>query len=143
MFSSSTKGILMTSSNAQWVKQALIELFVKRDLSAIDRYWAAPYLQHNPSLPDGVELLRDIVAGLQPDFSYEPGMVVAQGDMLMVHGRYSGWRPKPVVAVDIFLVKDGRMVEHWDVLQEEVPSYITKSQRPMFGLPQWTQESTK
>ena len=52
----------MSSSNAQLVRQALIELFVHRDLSAINRYWAAPYLQHNPSLPDGLGLLADIVA---------------------------------------------------------------------------------
>ena len=54
-------------------------------------------------------------------FTYEPGMVVAEGDLVMIHGRYSGWRPKPMIAVDIFRVKDGKLVEHWDVLQEKCP----------------------
>src|SRR5262245_54118125 len=55
-----------------------------------------------------------------PGLTYEPGMAVVEGDLVMVHGRYVGWGPKPMVAVDIFRVKDGRVVEHWDVLQEEV-----------------------
>ena len=131
----------MTTHNALLVKQAMIELFVKRDLSAIDRYWATSYIQHNPSIPDGLELLREIVMNLPRDFSYEPGMVVADGELVMIHGRYTGWGPKPIVAVDIFLVKNARLVEHWDVMQEEVPSSITKSQRPMFSLPQWRPES--
>jgi len=49
-------------------------------------------------------------------------MVIAEGDLVMVHGRYVGWGPKPLVAVDIFKVKDGKVVEHWDVMQEEVPA---------------------
>jgi predicted SnoaL-like aldol condensation-catalyzing enzyme len=128
----------MSSSNAQLVRQALIELFVHRDLSAINRYWAAPYLQHNPSLPDGLGILADIVAGLPANFSYEPGMMTSEGDLVMIHGRYTGWGPKPIIAVDMFLVKNGRLVEHWDVMQEELPSHRTQSQRPMFSFPQWS-----
>ncbi len=37
----------------------------------------------------------------------------------MIHGRYTGWGPKPMVAVDIFHVEGGKLVEHWDVMQEE------------------------
>ena len=51
----------------------------------------------------------------------------------MVHGRYTAWGPKPVVGVDIFRVADGKVVEHWDVLQEEVPADFTKSGNPMFS----------
>lgn len=69
-----------------------------------------------------------------PDtFQYEPGMAVAEGDLVMVHGRYTGWGPKPMVAVDIFRIADGRVVEHWDVMQEEVPTSETASGNPMFG----------
>jgi predicted SnoaL-like aldol condensation-catalyzing enzyme len=46
--------------------------------------------------------------------------------------RYSGWAEKPLVAVDIFRVVDGALVEHWDVMQEEVPASATKSGNPMF-----------
>lgn len=48
-------------------------------------------------------------------------MVVAEDEYVMIHGRYTGWAPKPLVAVDIFRIVDGKLVEHWDVMQEEVP----------------------
>lgn len=62
-------------------------------------------------------------------------MATASGDLVMVHGRYTGWGPKPLVAVDIFRVKDGNVVEHWDVMQEEVPADQTASGNPMFTAP--------
>jgi predicted SnoaL-like aldol condensation-catalyzing enzyme len=62
-------------------------------------------------------------------------MIVAEGDLVMIHGRYTGWGPKPMVAVDIFRVVDGKLVEHWDVLQEEVPASATASGNPMFSRP--------
>jgi predicted SnoaL-like aldol condensation-catalyzing enzyme len=60
-------------------------------------------------------------------------MIVAEGDLVMIRGRYTGWAPKPVVAVDIFRVVDGKLVEHWDVLQEEVPASSTANGNPMFS----------
>ena len=66
------------------------------------------------------------------EIGYEIGMVVAEGDLVMVHGRYVGWGAKPLVAIDIFKVKNGKVVEHWDVMQEEVPASATASGNPMF-----------
>lgn len=51
----------------------------------------------------------------------------------MIHGRYTGFGPKPIIAVDIFRVAEGKLAEHWDVLQEEVPAEATASGRPMFA----------
>ena len=73
-----------------------------------------------------------MVAALPKEFHYEMGMVVAEGDLVMVHGRYIGWGSKPMIAVDIFRVKDGKLMEHWDVMQEEVPATATVSGNPMF-----------
>jgi predicted SnoaL-like aldol condensation-catalyzing enzyme len=63
-------------------------------------------------------------------------MAVADGDFVMVHGRYTGWGPKPMVAVDIFRVNDGKVVEHWDVMQEEVSAAETASGHAMFTKPE-------
>jgi predicted SnoaL-like aldol condensation-catalyzing enzyme len=120
-------------TNKDFVLNAVNELFVKRDPTALDRYWDPSYLQHNPGAPDGTGLLAEIVRNLGPDFRYEPGLVAADGDLVMIHGRYTNWGPKPLVAVDIFRVGCGKIVEHWDVLQEEVPASETKSGRPMFS----------
>ena len=69
---------------------------------------------------------------LPDDYKYEMAMVVAEGEYVMIHGRYTGWAPKPAVAVDIFRVVGGKLVEHWDVMQEEVPAGKTVSGNP-FG----------
>ena len=53
-----------------------------------------------------------------------------KGDYVMIHGRYTGWGPKPMFAVDIFRIQDGKLAEHWDVLQEEVPAGAAKSGVP-------------
>jgi predicted SnoaL-like aldol condensation-catalyzing enzyme len=60
---------------------------------------------------------------------------IQKGDLVMIHGRYTGWGPKPMVAVDIFRVIEGKLAEHWDVLQEEVPASATASGNPMFSRP--------
>lgn len=120
------------SANKSLVEKAMTELFVKRDPTAVERYWGNGYVQHNPTIANGSEELPGIVKGLPSTFTYEPGMAVAQGDVVMIHGRYAGWGPKPLVVVDIFRVADGKLVEHWDVVQEEVPADKTKSGNPMF-----------
>jgi predicted SnoaL-like aldol condensation-catalyzing enzyme len=122
----------MTTNHADLVLTALTELFIHRDPSAIERHWSPSYRQHNPLIPDGREHLAAFAAHLPEGFRYEPGLVVANGDHVMIHGRYHGWGPKPVVAVDIFRIEGGKLAEHWDVAQEEVPAADTKSGRTMF-----------
>jgi predicted SnoaL-like aldol condensation-catalyzing enzyme len=109
--------------------------FIDRDPSVVARLFAPGYIQHNPTLPDGPAPIPALIAGLPANFEYEPGMAVAEGDLVMAHGRYTGWGPKPKVAVDIFRVVDGTVVEHWDVMQEEVPASKTVSGNPMFAPP--------
>ena len=121
-------------SNAELVRTAMTELFVKRDVSAVDRYWDASYIQHNPKMPNGIDFLKKLVPSLPATFQYESGLVVAEGEFVMAHGRYVGWAPKPMVAVDIFRVKGDKLVEHWDVIQEEVPASQALSGNPMFPI---------
>jgi len=122
-------------SNKKIVLEALSRLFVRRDVSVLDTHFAPDYRQHNPTIGNGVAGLREIAPKLSPNLKYEPGMIVEDGDIVMIHGRYLGWAEKPLVAVDIFRVRDGKLVEHWDVMQEEVPASATVSGNPMFTLP--------
>jgi predicted SnoaL-like aldol condensation-catalyzing enzyme len=120
-------------SNKEIVLRVLRGAFIDRDPSIVARYFSPTYVQHNPLIPDGAGAIPGLIAGLGKDFSYEPGMAVADGDLVMVHGRYVGWAPKPMIAVDIFRVADGKVAEHWDVMQEEVPASATVSGNPMFS----------
>ena len=121
------------NDNTQIVLQVLKGAFIDRDPGIVAKYFMADYKQHNPSIPDGAAAIASLISQLGANFSYEPGMAVAEGDLVMVHGRYVGWGPKPMVAVDIFRVVDGKVAEHWDVMQEEVPAEATASGNSMFS----------
>ena len=111
-----------TSANKTLVLAGIKGTFIDRDPTVLDRLFSDDYLQHNPQIPNGTAAIKALLGSLPADFKYEPGLVVAEGDYVMIHGRYFGWGPKPMVAVDIFRVANGRIAEHWDVLQEEVPA---------------------
>ena len=121
----------MTASNKEIVLQVLKRAFIERDPTVVEQLFAANYKQHNPVIPDGASAIAGMIPPLT-GLTYEPGMAVADGDLVMVHGRYTGWGPKPMVAVDIFRVEDGKVVEHWDVMQEEIPAANTASGNAMF-----------
>src|SRR5262245_13511660 len=119
-------------TNKELVIKAITEAFVNMDATAIDKYWSDRYIQHNPQLGNGREALKQLFGLVGPNFKYEIGLIVADGDVVMVHGRYTDFGPKPLVAVDIFRVKDGKLAEHWDVLQEEVPAENSGNKNAMF-----------
>jgi predicted SnoaL-like aldol condensation-catalyzing enzyme len=121
------------SENTELVRAAVQRLFVERDLTVIDELWAPDYRQHNPMVPDGSAGLAGFVSSLPDNFSYELGTVVSEGDRVMAHARIIGLGPKPVIVVDMFRIENGRLAEHWDVIQEEVPTEQTASGRPMFS----------
>jgi predicted SnoaL-like aldol condensation-catalyzing enzyme len=116
------------------VLEVLKRAFIDRDPTVVEQYFGANYKQHNPVIPDGPSAIAKMIPTLTA-LTYEPGMAVADGDLVMVHGRYTGWGPKPMVAVDIFRVTDGKVVEHWDVMQEEVSTADTASGHAMFTQP--------
>jgi predicted SnoaL-like aldol condensation-catalyzing enzyme len=127
VLTSKREGSGMPTSNRADDNKALVlagitGVFVDRDPTILDRLFSDDYKQHNPQIPNGTAAIKSILEKLSPDFRYQPGVVVADGDYVMVHGRYVGWGPKPMVGVDIFRVANGKIAEHWDVLQEEVPA---------------------
>jgi predicted SnoaL-like aldol condensation-catalyzing enzyme len=112
--------------------KAIRGVFIERDARVVQELFAPDYIQHNPTIPSGRDAISALVGSLPEGFRYEPGMVVAEGNIVMIHGRYVGWAPEPMVAVDIFRVDNGRLVEHWDVMQAEIPAPETKSKNAMF-----------
>jgi predicted SnoaL-like aldol condensation-catalyzing enzyme len=125
-----------TTRNKAIVLAALTGAFAEHDLSVFERYWAKDYIQHNTFIPPFREGLRSLVAQLAPGSNYEPGIIVAEGDYVVIHGRYSGYRPIPQIIIDIFRLQDGLLAEHWDVIQDEVSPQLTTSGNAQFTNPQ-------
>jgi predicted SnoaL-like aldol condensation-catalyzing enzyme len=111
-----------TDANKALVLAGIKGGFIDRDPTVLDRLFSDDYRQHNPQIPNGTAAIKALLGKLPADFKYEPGLVLADRDYVIIHGRYLGWGPKPMVAVDIFRVANGKIAEHWDVMQEEVPA---------------------
>ncbi|WP_246669454.1 MULTISPECIES: nuclear transport factor 2 family protein [unclassified Bradyrhizobium] len=126
---------MSTRPNKQIALRALTGAFINRDPNVVEHF-TANYIQHNPTIPNGPAAIKDLIPKLPKDFSYQPGMVVAEGDLVMVHGRYVGWGPKPMIAVDMFRIEGGKVAEHWDVMQEEVPASDSANGNSMFSVPE-------
>lgn len=108
------------AANKRLVAEATDAFFNQHDSVAVDRYVGATYTQHSALIGDGPDALRDLIAGLGPDVHYEHVRLLADGDLVAAHGRYFGFGEAPLIAVDIFRIKDDKLVEHWDGLQAEV-----------------------
>ena len=120
--------------NKALVLAAFDALFNRRDYAAAERFWSPSYIQHSAHIAPGREGLFTLVQGLPVTLKYEPGVIVADGDFVIVHGRFSGFgSPANWIAADILRIEDGVLVEHWDVIQDEATEEQSRSKAPMFG----------
>ena len=126
----------MTSEeqNKAFVLKAFDTLFNKKDITAAENFWSPDYIQHSGLIPPGREGLFDLVRGAPDTMRYKNGTVVANGDYVVLHGRFSGnGRPAAWIVVDIVRMENGRLAEHWDVIQDEATRESSVSGLPMFG----------
>jgi len=122
------------SRNKALVLEAFDTLFNKRDYEAAERFWSPNYIQHSAHIPPGREGLFGLVKGLPDTLKYEHDMIVAENNLVILHGRFSGFGvPASWIVADIIVIKDGVLVEHWDVIQDEATRAQSKSGNPMFG----------
>ena len=120
--------------NKALVLEAFDTLFNKRDYAAAEKYWSPNYIQHSAHIEPGRDGLFNLIRNTPDTLRYEHQLIVAEGDYVIVHGRFSGTgRPVSWIAADIVRIENGRLAEHWDVLQDEATKAESKSGLPMFG----------
>lgn len=112
----------LTEYNKKLVTTYYKQLLVDKDLSAIDKYVAPEYHQHNPNIADGSAGLKDLMVGFLgafPQLKVTTTKVVAEGDLVALQSHYVNVPGERGTSfMDIFLVRDGKIVEHWDVVQD-------------------------
>jgi len=107
--------------------------YTERDpRTAFARFVAPDYIQHNPGLPDGPAAA---VEGLEPKFQaegarFEVQRILVDGDLAVVHLKASRPGAPDTAVADFYRIRDGRLVEHWDVLQPVPPT--SANDHPMF-----------
>src|ERR1700737_3291966 len=123
-----------SEQNKALVLEAFDTLFNKRDYAAAEKFWSPHYIQHSAHIAPGREGVFDLIKSLPPTLKYEPGTIVADGDFVIVHGRFSHFGlPVNWIAADILRIKEGILVEHWDVIQDEATEEQSKRGAPMSG----------
>jgi predicted SnoaL-like aldol condensation-catalyzing enzyme len=124
----------LEEKNKKLVLKAFDTLFNQRDYDAAKRLWSPDYIQHSAHIPPGRDGLFNLVKDIPPTLRYEPGEILAEGDLVIVHGRYSGiGQPANWIVADIVRIKAAVLAEHWDVIQDEATRATSKSGLPMFG----------
>jgi predicted SnoaL-like aldol condensation-catalyzing enzyme len=121
--------------NKSIVLEAFETLFNKRDYENALQFWSPGYVQHSAHIPPGRDGLIDLVKNVPTTMRYENQLTVADGDFVLLHGRFSGLGEGVAnwVVVDIVRMEDGVLAEHWDVIQDEGIRAQSKSGNPMFG----------
>ncbi len=120
--------------NKAMALEAFDTLFNRRDYVTAEKFWSPEYIQHSAHIAPGRGGLFALVRSAPAGLKYEAHVAAADGDYVLLHGRFSGnGRPRAWIAADVLRIENGRFVEHWDVLQDEVTRAESISGRPMFG----------
>ena len=121
--------------NKSLVLEAFDTLFNRRDYASAEKFWSPKYIQHSAHIPPGRDGLFDLVRNSPASLKYENQLILANGDFLILHGRFSGLGPGVPnwVVADVVRLENGVLTEHWDVIQDEATREQSKSGLPMFG----------
>lgn len=120
-----------TNPNVTLISDFAEQVFVNKNLNNLKQFMHEDYIQHNPYVEQGSEGFKRFFQNwfnAIPDFQYELKNLIANDEFIWVYGSYSGthsneWLGIPAThaeyqfdAVDIFRVEDGKLAEHWDVM---------------------------
>ncbi len=111
----------MSEKNKQDAMTAYQRIFGDLDVAAVDEFMTSNFIQHNPTIADGPEgvkqLLEMLVSQGTPKQKIDFKHVLADGDVVILHSRYEmagkEWR-----FIDIYRIENGKLAEHWDAMMQ-------------------------
>jgi predicted SnoaL-like aldol condensation-catalyzing enzyme len=110
-------------------REAMIDLFRKKDPTAVDRYFAESFMQHDPNITDGLAGMKSLAAEVasSPAADITIYRTLVDGDFVLLHSRYDGVERygASAIAFDLFRFKDGKIVEHWGGQEPEAPPNLS------------------
>jgi predicted SnoaL-like aldol condensation-catalyzing enzyme len=110
-------------------RQAMSDIYQKKDATAVDRYFGASFIQHDPSIADGLAGMMSFVeeAANSPTADIAIYRTLVDGDFVLLHSRYQGVAryAGPAIAFDLFRFQDGKIVEHWGGQEPEAPANLS------------------
>jgi predicted SnoaL-like aldol condensation-catalyzing enzyme len=110
-------------------RQAMIDIFRRKDPTAVDRYFAEAFIQHDPNLADGLTGMKSFAAEVasSPTADITIYRTLVDGDFVLLHSRYEGVvrYAGPAIAFDLFRFKDGKIIEHWGGQESEAPPNLS------------------
>lgn len=107
--------------NKQIVRSAMTAIYNDHDQGAAQRFFAPTLVQHSSLAADGVDGLKAFVDGLPADTRHELHRIFAESDLVVTHASYTGVLDIPTIGFELWRVKDGLIVEHWDGFEPAVP----------------------
>jgi predicted SnoaL-like aldol condensation-catalyzing enzyme len=106
-------------------RAVMLAIFRQKDPHAVDRWFAKSFVQHDPTIADGIEGMKAFARQVaeSPSANIVIYRVLVDHDLVLVHSKYEGLRdhPTPLIAFDLFRFKSGRIVEHWGGQEPETP----------------------
>jgi predicted SnoaL-like aldol condensation-catalyzing enzyme len=126
-----SQGRTMTTSETlgATARQAMIDIFRKKDATAVDRYFGESFIQHDPNIADGLAGMKSFATEVasSPSADVTIYRTLVDGDLVLLHCRYEGVAryAGPAIAFDLFRFKDGKIVEHWGGQEPEAPPNLS------------------
>jgi predicted SnoaL-like aldol condensation-catalyzing enzyme len=119
----------MSDTLGATARQAMIDIFRKKDATAVDRHFDESFIQHDPNLADGLAGMKSFAAEVasSPAADITIYRTLVDGDLVLLHSRYEGVarHAGPAIAFDLFRFKDGKIVEHWGGQEPEAPPNLS------------------
>jgi predicted SnoaL-like aldol condensation-catalyzing enzyme len=126
-----SQGRTMTTSDTlgATARQAMIDIFRKKDATVVDRYFGESFIQHDPNIADGLAGMKSFATEVtnSPTAEITIYRTLVDGDFVLLHSRYEGVvrYAGPAIAFDLFRFKGGKIVEHWGGQELEAPPNLS------------------